>query len=164
MKISGIIFFCLLGFSVFYPVNVLSDGNNNIPKSLFENKCSKCHGLERITQTVKTPVQWSATVHRMKEKDIHWISDKEVQAIATYLATQFAVKESNQNNHSGQWNIPPGIPELFGIITFCLLLITVLIGFVMTHGRRRLFKIHRTIAYVTLASGVIHGTLIFISY
>ena len=164
MKIRVILLSCVLGFSVFYSVNVLSNGNNDTSKLLFENKCSRCHGLERITQAVKTPSEWSFTVNRMREKDIHWISDEEVQTIATYLASHFAVKNSYQNNHSNQSSIPPFLPELFGLITFCLLLITVVIGFVMTHGKRKLFKIHKTIAYVTLASGVIHGILIFITH
>ena len=162
MKSRAMLLFCVLGFLVFYSVNVLSNNNNDTSKSLFESKCSRCHGLGKITQTVKTPVQWSFTVNRMRGKDIHWISDEEAQTIAAYLASHFAVENSNQSNHSDQSNIPPYLPELFGLITFCLLLITVVIGFVMTHGKRKLFKIHKTIAYITLVSGVIHGILIFI--
>ena len=133
-------------------------------KSLFESKCSRCHGPERIIQAVKTPAQWSFTVNRMRGKDIDWISDEEAQTIAAYLASHFAIENSYQNNHSDRSSIPPDLPELFGAVTFCLLLITVVIGFAMTHGKRRLFKIHKTIAYITLASGVIHGVLIFITH
>ena len=122
MNIKAILLFCLLYFLVFFPVNVLSNGNSNTSKLLFENKCSRCHGLERITQTVKTPVQWSFTVNRMREKDVNWISDEEVQTIATYLDSRFAGENSYHNSHSDQWNIPPDLPELFGLITFCLLL------------------------------------------
>ena len=164
MKIRAKIFFCVLGFSIFCSVNVLSNSNNDTSISLFENKCSRCHGLERITKTVKTPDQWRFTVNRMREKDMNWISEEEAQTISTYLASHYADKNYNQSNHSNQSIIPSFLPELFCLITFCLLLITVVIGFVMTHGKRKLFKIHRTIAYITLISGVIHGVLIFITH
>ena len=65
MKIRAIILSCVLGFSAFYSVNVLANDNSDTSKSLYENKCSRCHGLEKITQTVKTPDQWSLTVNRM---------------------------------------------------------------------------------------------------
>ena len=165
MKNRGILLFCVLGFSVFWSVSALSGGNNDISKSLFENKCSRCHGLDKITQTVKTPDQWSSTVHRMREKDTNWISAEDAQTIALYLASHFADENSSpKKNHSGQLSIPTYLPELLGLITFCMLLITVVVGFVMTHGKRKLFKVHKTIAYITLASGVIHGILIFITH
>ena len=164
MKIRAILICCVFGFLAFHSVDVLSHGNNDTAKSLFENKCSRCHGLERISQAVKTPVQWSFTVNRMREKDMDWISDENVQTITAYLTSHFAVENSYQNNHSDLSSIPPELPELFGLITFCLLLITLVIGFVMTHGKRKLFKIHKTIAYITLTSGVIHGILIFITH
>lgn len=164
MRIKGIILFCLFSFSVFFSVSVLSNDHDDTSKSLFESKCSRCHGFDRIFQAVKTPVQWRFTVNRMREKDINWISNDEAQSIAAYLASLSAVENSYQKNHSDHSSIPPDLPELFGLITFCLLLITVVIGFVMTHGKRKLFKIHKTIAYITLASGVIHGILIFITH
>jgi len=164
MKIRAILMFCVLGSLVFHSVDVLSHGNNDASKSIFESKCSRCHGFERISQAVKTPVQWGVTVNRMREKDIDWISDEEAQSIAAYLASLSAVENPYQSNHDDQSIIPPELPELFGLITFCLLLITLVIGFVMTHGKRKLFRIHKTIAYITLASGVIHGILIFITH
>ena len=163
MKIRATVLFCVLVFSVFYSASALSSDNNDTSKSLFENKCSRCHGLDRVTQTVKTPDQWSLTVNRMREKDTRWISGEEAQVIATYLAAHYADEKHNQSNHSDLSTIPSFLPELFGLITFSLLLITVVIGFVMTHGKRKLFRIHKTIAYITLLSGVIHGILILIS-
>lgn len=165
MKIRAMLLFCVFGFSVLYSGNVFSNESNNDSKPLFENKCSRCHGLERITQSVKTPVQWRSIVNRMRGKDMNWISDGEAQTIATYLSSHFAVKNNSyHNNHSGQPKIPPYLPELVGLITFCLLLITVVTGFVMTHGKRKLFKIHKTIAYTALTSGAIHGILIVITH
>jgi hypothetical protein len=100
----------------------------------------------------------------MREKDTNWISAEEAQMIATYLAFHHVGKDPYQNNHSNQSRIPSFLPELFGLITFCLLLITVVMGFIMTHGKRSLFKTHKIIAYITLTSGVIHGILIFITH
>ena len=79
-------------FSFFYAVNVLSDDNNITPKLLYENKCSRCHGLERITQAIKSPDQWSYTVNRMREKNKTWISQGEAQTIAKYLASNVSKK------------------------------------------------------------------------
>ncbi|MBN2059909.1 MAG: hypothetical protein JW882_05770, partial [Deltaproteobacteria bacterium] len=129
---------------------------------LYENKCSRCHGLDRITQAVKSPEQWSDTVHRMGQKDKTWISEGEAQTIATYLASNFSKKSDGQND-TGHSNIPTYLPKLFGFITFGLLFLTVVLGFIMTHGKRKLFKIHRVIAYITLVSGVIHGIFIIIT-
>ena len=164
MKIRTILLFFVLGFSLFYSVNVLSNVDNGTAKSLFEKKCSRCHGLDKITQTVKIPDQWRFTVNRMKEKDPSWISSEEAQTITAYLASHFADKNSYRYNYSDESSIPNDLPELFGVMTFSLLLITVVIGFVMTHGKRKLYKIHKIFAYITLLSAAIHGILIFITH
>ena len=153
-----------LTFIVFYSTAALSNEHENSSKLLFENKCSRCHGLEKITQAIKTPEQWSITVNRMREKDTNWINPEEALTISAYLASNFSLKNPDDYNSQDHSNIPPFLPELFGLITFCLLLATVVLGFIMTHGKRKLFKIHRVIAYTTLASGVIHVVLILITH
>ena len=142
----------------------ISKDNNITPKLLYENKCSKCHGLNRITQAIKLPDQWIPTVNRMRQKDKNWINQEEAQTIAAYLASNVSGKNSDGHNHSEHSHIPTYLPKLFGFITFGLLFMTVVLGFAMTHGKRTLFKIHKVIAYITLASGVIHGILIFITH
>jgi hypothetical protein len=164
MKIRAISLLLVLVFSIFYAVNVLSNDNNITPKLLYENKCSRCHGLDRITQATKSPDQWSSTVNRMRQKDITWISEEEAQTIAAYLAPNVSEKNSDDNNHSGHSHMPTYLPKLLGFITFGLLFLTVVLGFAMTHGKRRLFKIHKVIAYITLASGVIHGISIIVTH
>jgi hypothetical protein len=164
MKIKTISLLLVLVFSIFYAVTVLSNDNNISPRLLYENKCSRCHGLDRITQAIKSPDQWISTVNRMRQKDRTWISDEESQTIATYLASYVSEKTSGDHNHSVNSQIPTYLPKLFGFITFSLLFLTVVVGFAMTHGKRRLFKIHKVIAYITLASGVIHGILIIVTH
>jgi len=164
MKIKTIPLLLVLVFSIFYTVNVLSNENYIIPKLLYENKCSRCHGFDRITQATKSPDQWSSTVNRMRQKDTTWISQEEAQTIATYIASNVSEKNSDDHNHSGHSHIPTYLPKLLGFITFGLLFLTVALGFAMTHGKRTLFKIHKVIAYITLASGVIHGILIIITH
>ena len=61
---------------------------------------------------------------RSKEPGQIWISDEEFQTIATYLGSRFAGENSYHNIYSDQWNIPPDLPELFGLLTFCLLLLS----------------------------------------
>ena len=154
----------LFVFSIFYALNVVSADNNITPKHLYETKCSRCHGLDKITQAVKSPDQWNLTVNRMRQKDPTWISQEEAQTIAVYLATNVSGKNSDSHNNPEHSRIPVFLPELFGFITFCLLFITVVLGFTMTRGKRSLFKVHKVIAYITLASGVIHGILILITH
>ena len=119
-------------------------------------------GLDRITQATKSPDQWSSTINKMRQKDTTWISQEEARTIAAYLSSYVSEKNSDYHNHSGHSHIPTYLPKLLGFITFCLLFLTVVLGFTMTHGKRTLFRIHKVIAYITLASGAIHGILIMI--
>ena len=77
MKVKAILLLFMLVFSIFYTANVFSNENKITPKLLYENKCSRCHELDKITQAIKAPDQWSYTVHRMREKDKNWISQGE---------------------------------------------------------------------------------------
>ena len=131
---------------------------------LYQDKCSKCHNDNRIMQAIKSPDQWQATINKMRQKDTNWISQEEAQTIATYLASNILKKDLNGHDHSKHSLIPTYLPKLFGFITFSLLLITVALGFFMTHGKRTLFKIHKLIAYTTFISAIIHGILIFITH
>ena len=153
----------VLIFSTFYTVNVSSGDNNITPKMLFENKCSRCHGLDRITQATKSPDQWSSTVNRMRQKDTNWISQEEARTIAAYLASSVSGKNSDDQKDSLHSHMPTYLPKLFGFITLSFLFFAVVLGFTMTHGKRRFFKVHKAIAYITLTSGVIHGVLIFLA-
>lgn len=57
-------------------------------KSLFETKCSVCHGLERSLSVSKSPEQWEATVIRMGSKGADLLAESDVSAIAAYLSLE----------------------------------------------------------------------------
>jgi len=47
------------------------------PQFLYEEKCSKCHTLERVFAESKTENEWRACVTRMMEKNKLWITEEE---------------------------------------------------------------------------------------
>lgn len=51
------------------------------PASLYEEKCSKCHTLERVFAEPKTEDEWRICVARMTAKSPLWITDKEGERI-----------------------------------------------------------------------------------
>jgi hypothetical protein len=54
------------------------------PKVLFENRCSKCHSLDK-TNRLESKEFWETTVKKMKNKLFSGISDEEAGIITTYL-------------------------------------------------------------------------------
>lgn len=54
------------------------------PKALFEQRCSKCHSLERVNRT-DTQEGWKVLVNRMKSKRSSDISEQDAEVIAKYL-------------------------------------------------------------------------------
>ena len=69
------------------PVAPVADG-----KSLFETKCSVCHGLDRPTARKETKEKWASLVKEMQGKKNGWISDAEASKIVDYLAAQYGKK------------------------------------------------------------------------
>jgi mono/diheme cytochrome c family protein len=61
-------------------------------KSLFEAKCSVCHGLDRPTALKETKEKWASIVKEMQAKKADWISDAEASKIVDYLAEQYGKK------------------------------------------------------------------------
>jgi len=63
-------------------------GNNSsqtmTPMALFENRCTKCHSLDR-TYKNETAEYWTTTVKRMKSKIFSSISDEDERIILQYL-------------------------------------------------------------------------------
>jgi mono/diheme cytochrome c family protein len=58
-------------------------------KTLFEKKCSTCHGLDKPKSKQKTQPEWAETVLRMKNKNGAPVNDDEVKVIVEYLAKNF---------------------------------------------------------------------------
>ncbi len=51
------------------------------PYFLYEEKCSKCHTLERVFADPKTPEEWRICIDKMREKSPLWITAEEVSRI-----------------------------------------------------------------------------------
>lgn len=62
-----------------------SDPTLKSAKTVFEKKCSLCHGIGRALGKNKTATEWNRTVVRMQKKTPDQISDADVQAIVAYL-------------------------------------------------------------------------------
>jgi cytochrome c5 len=61
-------------------------------KTLFDTKCSVCHGLDRPTARKETKEKWASIVKEMQGKKGDWISDAEAAKIVDYLATNYGKK------------------------------------------------------------------------
>ena len=62
-------------------------------KTVFERKCSLCHGISRALRKNKTATEWSQTIVRMQKKIPDQISDADVKAIVAYLNAVRGPKE-----------------------------------------------------------------------
>lgn len=85
MKIFLKVFGLYLLFSVFILGWSTSAAAEQLePKALFENRCSRCHSLDR-TNITETPEAWKAIVNMMKAKGSSGISDEDAEVITRYL-------------------------------------------------------------------------------
>lgn len=57
-------------------------------QSLTQNKCAKCHGLDRVVGVQKDARGWLATVNRMRALPGSGINEPEVATIVSYLVSQ----------------------------------------------------------------------------
>ncbi|MGR3218264.1 MAG: multiheme c-type cytochrome [Candidatus Anammoxibacter sp.] len=79
-------------FTFFFFMGVAHSGM--IPaKSLFREKCSKCHLLGKSLHKYKTGKGWEKTVERMRKKDTKLLSSPEGEEIAEYLYSIRGKKE-----------------------------------------------------------------------
>lgn len=58
-------------------------------RQLVEEKCSRCHSLDRVEQAQKAGDEWGATVDRMIGNGLQ-VTDEEQQAIVEYLTARDA--------------------------------------------------------------------------
>ena len=61
-------------------------------KTLFDNKCGVCHGIDRATVRRETKEKWTGIVKEMQGKKADWISDAEAAKIIDYLAADHGKK------------------------------------------------------------------------
>jgi mono/diheme cytochrome c family protein len=58
-------------------------------KTIFEQKCGVCHGLDRATARTETKEEWSAIIKEMQEKREGWISDEDAARVLDYLTSAY---------------------------------------------------------------------------
>lgn len=56
-------------------------------KTLFEAKCSVCHGLDRATARTETKERWMAIIKEMQGKKADWITDADAAKILEYISS-----------------------------------------------------------------------------
>ncbi len=61
-------------------------------KTLFEAKCSACHGVDRATVRTESKEKWASIVKEMQGKKADWISDADASKIVDYLAAEHGKK------------------------------------------------------------------------
>ena len=61
-------------------------------KTLFETKCSVCHGIDRATSRTETKESWGSIVKEMQGKKADWITDADASKIVDYLALEHGKK------------------------------------------------------------------------
>ncbi len=55
---------------------------------LLQDRCSECHGLDRVQAASKTQAEWEATVDGMRDKGAE-LTDEEAQILTEYLAETY---------------------------------------------------------------------------
>ena len=64
--------------------------------STMEQRCSKCHNLERVVAARKDARGWLTTVNRMRKLPASRISEQDVKTIVSFLVSQNPPEESGQ--------------------------------------------------------------------
>ena len=61
-------------------------------KTLFDNKCGVCHGIDRATARRESKEKWASIIKEMQGKKADWISDADAAKIVDYLAAEHGKK------------------------------------------------------------------------
>ena len=61
-------------------------------KTLFDQKCSVCHPLDRATARKEMKEKWATIVKEMQGKKADWISDADAAKIVDYLTAEHGKK------------------------------------------------------------------------
>lgn len=61
-------------------------------KTLFDNKCGVCHGIDRAIVRTETKEKWASIVKDMQGKKADWISDAEATKIVDFLVAEHGKK------------------------------------------------------------------------
>ena len=61
-------------------------------KTLFDQKCSVCHPLDRATARKEMKEKWASILKEMQGKKADWISDADAAKIVDYLTAEHGKK------------------------------------------------------------------------
>lgn len=65
-------------------------------KTLVQNSCSDCHGLDQVVTNPQTRDEWRATVNKMVRRGAA-LSPAEIDLVVDYLSVYFAPDKTNVN-------------------------------------------------------------------
>ncbi|MCD6293526.1 MAG: hypothetical protein J7M20_01090 [Deltaproteobacteria bacterium] len=169
------IFFVFLILLLFYPAVLLADDgpisqktteylkhSEKTAQKLFEEKCTQCHSAKQALSK-RTYLDWKDGIAYRHGKSEDWLSDYDARNIFMHLVVHLEpeVKESALSQ-SGfdktNWRFI--LVYLIGILAYCFLVITFLIGSVKSL-RRRFFRWHRFWASFTITIASVHVLYVF---
>ncbi|MDP3041332.1 MAG: hypothetical protein Q8N62_01160 [Candidatus Omnitrophota bacterium] len=82
-----ILFIILLNCLLYNSAAAAMDGSD---KKIAEEKCSKCHGLERVFSFKRTLREWAVIIQRMQEKDPAWLKDKDAVSCGDFVKLNYS--------------------------------------------------------------------------
>lgn len=169
------IFFVILILLFIYPAVLLAnDGpasqktieylkhSKKTAQKLFEEKCTQCHSAKQALSK-RTYQDWKGGIAYRHGKSEDWLSDDEARNIFMHLVvhlepevTESVLSQSGIDKTNWRFILV----YLIGILAYCSLLITFLIGSVKSL-RRRFFRRHRFWASFTIAIASVHVLYVF---
>jgi ferredoxin-NADP reductase len=81
-----------------------------VARALVDQRCGRCHSLDRVYKTAKTPPEWSATVTRMinlAAGSVNAIPSGEEQQIVAYLSATQTPDSINRKTVQTEAKVPP---------------------------------------------------------
>jgi competence ComEA-like helix-hairpin-helix protein len=70
-------------------------------KTLIENTCTECHGLDQVVNSAMSSDAWRSTVQSMVKKGAT-LSPEEINTVVDYLSVYFAPEKVNVNTSGAQ--------------------------------------------------------------
>ena len=70
-----------------------------------QDRCSKCHNLERVVSARKDARGWLATVNRMREMPASGISEEDVKTIVLFLGSQHPLAQADPKARLTVWPV-----------------------------------------------------------
>jgi hypothetical protein len=82
---------CVLAAALFMTACGSSASSSSDGAALLNERCTKCHAVDRVTSLKKDQAGWQATVDRMRSHGAN-LTDTEATALVAYLAKQYGTQ------------------------------------------------------------------------